>query len=35
MTTRRYKLTDFEWTIIAPLLPDKPREWPGSMILRC
>ena len=24
-TARRYELTDFEWAIIAPLLPDKPR----------
>ena len=22
---RRYELTDFEWSIIAPLLPNKPR----------
>jgi transposase len=25
MTTRRYELTDFEWSIIVPLLPNKPR----------
>ncbi|MGH6947055.1 MAG: IS5/IS1182 family transposase, partial [Kiloniellales bacterium] len=25
MTPRRYELTDFEWSIIAPLLPNKPR----------
>ncbi|MBV8567092.1 MAG: IS5/IS1182 family transposase, partial [Methylobacteriaceae bacterium] len=25
MNTRRYELTDFEWSIIAPLLPNKPR----------
>ncbi len=25
MTVRRYELTDFEWSIIAPLLPNKPR----------
>jgi len=25
MSTRRYELTDFEWSIIAPLLPNKPR----------
>ena len=25
MTQRRYELTDFEWSIIAPLLPNKPR----------
>src|ERR1700754_4142746 len=25
MTSRRYELTDFEWSIIEPLLPNKPR----------
>ena len=25
MHARRYELTDFEWSIIAPLLPSKPR----------
>ena len=25
MHARRYELTDFEWSIIAPLLPNKPR----------
>ena len=25
MNARRYELTDFEWSIIAPLLPNKPR----------
>lgn len=25
MTPRRYELSDFGWTIIAPLLPNKPR----------
>ncbi len=25
MTQRRYELTDFEWSIIAPMLPNKPR----------
>ena len=25
MTIRRYELSDFEWSIIAPLLPNKPR----------
>ena len=25
MTQRRYELTDFEWSIIEPLLPNKPR----------
>jgi hypothetical protein len=24
-TPRRYELTDFEWSIIEPLLPNKPR----------
>ena len=24
-TPRRYELTDFEWSIIQPLLPNKPR----------
>jgi transposase len=28
MTRRRYELTDREWTIIAPLLPNKPRGVP-------
>jgi transposase len=28
MTSRRYKLSDFEWSIIAPLLPNKPRGVP-------
>ena len=28
MTSRRYELTDFEWSIIAPLLPNKPRGVP-------
>lgn len=28
MTRRRYELTDFEWTIIQPLLPNKPRGVP-------
>ena len=26
--TRRYELTDFEWSIIEPLLPNKPRGVP-------
>jgi transposase len=30
MTTRRYELTDFEWSIIAPLLPNKPRGVPRA-----
>ncbi|MDT8064910.1 transposase, partial [Brucella melitensis] len=25
MTRRRYELTDHEWSIISPLLPNKPR----------
>jgi transposase len=28
MTARRYELTDFEWSLIAPLLPCKPRGVP-------
>lgn len=28
MTRRRYELTDHEWSIIAPLLPNKPRGVP-------
>ena len=28
MSQRRYELTDFEWSIIAPLLPNKPRGVP-------
>lgn len=28
MVLRRYELTDFEWSVIAPLLPDKPRGVP-------
>lgn len=27
MSARRYELTDFEWSIIKPLLPYKPRGW--------
>ena len=30
MSARRYELTDFEWSIIAPLLPDKPRGMPRA-----
>ena len=30
MTPRRYELSDFEWSIIAPLLPNKPRVVPRS-----
>jgi len=25
----RYDLTDFEWRVIKPLLPNKPRSLPG------
>jgi len=28
MAQRRYELTDFEWSIIEPLLPNKPRGVP-------
>lgn len=28
MTQRRYELTDFEWSVIAPLLPNKSRGVP-------
>lgn len=28
MTSRRYELSDFEWSIIEPLLPDKSRGVP-------
>ena len=28
MTSRRYELSDFEWSIIEPLLPNKPRGVP-------
>ena len=29
-TPRRYELTDFEWSIIQPLLPNKPRGKPRA-----
>ena len=29
-TARRYELSDFEWSIIAPLLPNKPRGVPRA-----
>src|SRR5690625_6432979 len=28
MSRRRYEITDFEWSIIQPLLPNKPRGKP-------
>ena len=30
MTPRRYELSDFEWSIIEPLLPNKPRGVPRA-----
>ena len=30
MQIRRYELTDFEWSIIEPLLPNKPRGVPRA-----
>ena len=30
MNPRRYEITDFEWSIIAPLLPNKPRGVPRA-----
>ncbi len=30
MTQRRYELSDFEWSIIQPLLPNKPRGVPRA-----
>jgi len=30
MARRRYELTDKEWLIIEPLLPDKPRGVPRA-----
>lgn len=30
MKRRRYELTDFEWSIIQPLLPNKPRGVPRA-----
>ena len=29
-TLRRYELSDFEWSIIQPLLPNKPRGVPRA-----
>ncbi|MCA3535220.1 MAG: transposase, partial [Rhodobacter sp.] len=28
MTQRRFELTDFEWSVIEPLFPNKPRGVP-------
>ena len=30
MKARRYELTDFEWSIIQPLLPNRPRGKPRA-----
>ena len=30
MAGRRYELTDFEWSVIEPLLPNKPRGVPRA-----
>ena len=30
MNPRRYEITDFEWSIIGPLLPNKPRGVPRA-----
>ena len=30
MSPRRYELSDFEWSIIEPLLPNKPRGVPRA-----
>ena len=27
---RRYEMSDFEWSVIQPLLPDKPRGVPRA-----
>jgi transposase len=32
MTRRSYELTDREWSIISPLLPNNPRGYLASMI---
>src|SRR6478672_5995885 len=32
MTLRCYEVTDFEWSVIAPLLPNKPRGVPWADI---
>ncbi len=33
MTPRRYELSDFEWSVIAPLLPNKPRGVPQARMI--
>ncbi len=30
MARRRYELTDHEWSIVEPLLPNKPRDVPRA-----
>src|SRR3954466_14370445 len=30
MSARRYELSDFEWSVITPLLPNKPRGGAGA-----
>jgi hypothetical protein len=35
MQPRRYELSDFEWSIIAPLLPNKPGGARVRMTARC
>ncbi len=30
MKPRRYEITDFEWSVIAPLLPNRPRGVPRA-----
>ena len=30
MSQRRYELSDFEWSVIEPLLPNKPRGVPRA-----
>jgi transposase len=31
----RFDLTDFEWPVISPLLPNKPAASPGRMTGAC
>jgi transposase len=35
MNPRRYELTDYEWSIIQPLLPNKPAAFRALTIARC